>query len=85
MLLDIPALIQGGVPDVAQRVYGSIGPAFHGLRTSIVALLLMALIRIKRPEGQVALTSGAPPSGLDCGTAMARASTSERRSLGAPA
>jgi hypothetical protein len=32
-------------------VYGSIGPAFFGLRTTIVSLVLMALLRIKRPEG----------------------------------
>ncbi|MCP4204528.1 MAG: hypothetical protein GY769_21680, partial [bacterium] len=31
--------------------YGSIGPAFYGLRTILVTLLLMALLRIKRPEG----------------------------------
>ncbi len=36
---------------MAQRVYGSIGPAFYGLRTTVVALLLLALLRIKRPEG----------------------------------
>ncbi len=34
----------------AREVYGSIGPAFYGLRTKILALLLMALPRIKRPE-----------------------------------
>ncbi len=31
--------------------YGSLGPAFYGLRTSLLTLLLMALWRIKRPEG----------------------------------
>jgi hypothetical protein len=36
--------------DCARDVYGSIGPAFYGLRTSLVAMLLMALLRIKRPE-----------------------------------
>ena len=43
-------LAQDGVNNVARDVYGSIGPAFYGLRTTIVTLLLMALIRIKRPE-----------------------------------
>ena len=51
VLLALPALIESGVIEVAREVYGSIGPAFYGLRTSIVALLLMALLRIKRPEG----------------------------------
>jgi hypothetical protein len=34
----------------AYHDYGSIGPAFYGLRTTFIALLLMALLRIKRPE-----------------------------------
>lgn len=51
VLLALPALIQGGVFECARKIYGSIGPAFYGLRTSILALLLMALLRIKRPEG----------------------------------
>ena len=36
---------------MAREVYGSLAPAFYGLRTTIVALVLMALLRIKRPEG----------------------------------
>ena len=51
VLLAIPALVQSGVLEVARQVYGSIGPAFYGLRTTLVTLLLMALLRIKRPEG----------------------------------
>jgi len=51
VLLAIPALVASGVIDCAREVYGSIGPAFFGLRTTIVALVLMALLRIKRPEG----------------------------------
>lgn len=51
LLLAIPAILCSGVLDCARRIYGSIGPAFFGLRTSIVTLLLMALLRIKRPEG----------------------------------
>jgi transposase len=51
VLLAVPALVESEVLEVAREVYGSIGPAFYGLRTSIVALLLMALLRIKRPEG----------------------------------
>lgn len=51
VLLSIPALGQSGVLDVAREIYGSIGPAFYGLRTTLITLLLMALLRIKRPEG----------------------------------
>jgi len=50
VLLAIPVLIDSGVFTVAREIYGSIGPAFYGLRTTLVALLLMALLRIKRPE-----------------------------------
>lgn len=47
----VPALVQSGIFSVAEEVYGHIGPAFYGLRTTILALLMMALLRIKRPEG----------------------------------
>jgi prepilin-type processing-associated H-X9-DG protein len=50
VLLAIPAILETGVLDCARDVYGSIGPAFFGLRTSVVALVLFALLRIKRPE-----------------------------------
>ncbi len=50
-LLAIPALMDSGVLSIAREIYGSIGPAFYGLRTTVVTLLLMALLRIKRPEG----------------------------------
>ena len=51
VLLAIPALVDSGVFEIARSIYGSIGPAFYGLRTTIVTLLLSALLRIKRPEG----------------------------------
>jgi transposase len=50
VLLALPALVQSGVFECAKKIYGSIGPAFYGLRTSLLTLLLMALWRIKRPE-----------------------------------
>lgn len=50
VLLALPALVESGVLECAGDVYGSIGPAFYGLRTSMVTLVLMALLRIKRPE-----------------------------------
>src|SRR6266568_1283881 len=50
VLLALPALVGGAVFECAQQIYGSLGPAFYGLRTSLLTLLLMALWRIKRPE-----------------------------------
>jgi transposase len=50
VLLALPALIDSGIFTIARKIYGSIGPAFYGLRTTFIALLLMALLRIKRPE-----------------------------------
>ncbi len=51
VLLAVPSLVASGVLDAADQVYGSIGPAFYGLRTTLITLLFMALWRIKRPEG----------------------------------
>ena len=51
VLLALPVLVASGVFECAQRIYGDLGPAFYGLRTSLLTLLLMALWRIKRPEG----------------------------------
>lgn len=51
VLFAVPALIQSGVIDIAREVYASLGPAFYGLRTTLVTFLLMALMRIQRPEG----------------------------------
>jgi transposase len=50
VLVALPVLIASGVFECAQKIYGSLGPAFYGLRTSLLTLLLMALWRIKRPE-----------------------------------
>jgi len=51
VLLALPVLVASGLFDCAQKIYGQLGPAFYGLRTSLLTLLLMALWRIKRPEG----------------------------------
>jgi len=51
VLLAIPPLVQSGIFACAQKIYGGLGPAFFGLRTTLLTLLLMALWRIKRPEG----------------------------------
>jgi hypothetical protein len=50
VLLAIPALVHSGVLTVARKIYGSLGPAFYGLRTTIVTSVLLALLRIPRPE-----------------------------------
>ena len=50
VLCALPALVDSGIFSIARDIYGSLGPAFYGLRTTLVALLLMALLRIKRPE-----------------------------------
>jgi len=50
VLLAIPAIVHSGVLDIARETYGGIGPAFYGLRTTIMTLILTALLRIKRPE-----------------------------------
>jgi transposase len=51
VLLAGPVLVISGVFECAQKIYGTLGPAFYGLRTCLLTLLLMALWRIKRPEG----------------------------------
>jgi transposase len=51
VLLALPVLVNSGVFECAHKIYGSLGPAFYGLRTSLLTLLLMALWRIKRPAG----------------------------------
>jgi transposase len=60
VLLAIPGVVASGVVEAARAVYGerALAPAFYGLRTTIVALVLLALLRIKRPE---ALKEHAPP------------------------
>jgi transposase len=50
VLLAVPLLVSHGLLEVFQEVYGSLGPAFYGLRTMAVTLFLCALLRIKRPE-----------------------------------
>lgn len=50
VLLALPSIERSGVVEIARDVFDSIGPAFYGLRTTVVALVLLALLRIKRPE-----------------------------------
>jgi hypothetical protein len=50
VLLALPCLVTSGLFEISHKLYGEIGPAFYGLRTTLLTLLLMALLRIKRPE-----------------------------------
>lgn len=50
VLLALPCLIESGLFRISRKLYGEVGPAFYGLRTSLLTLLFMALLRIKRPE-----------------------------------
>jgi transposase len=50
VMFAIPLVVQSGVFHIARKIYGDIGPAFYGLRTTLLTLLLMALLRIRRPE-----------------------------------
>jgi prepilin-type processing-associated H-X9-DG protein len=50
VLLAVPVLLASGLLPAAEKIYGSLGPAFYGLRTTMVAYVLLALLRIPRPE-----------------------------------
>jgi len=50
VLIALPCLVESGLFGISRKLYGEVGPAFYGLRTTVLTLLLMALLRIKRPE-----------------------------------
>jgi len=50
VLVALPFLVESGLFRISRKLYGEIGPAFYGLRTTLLTLLLMALLRVKRPE-----------------------------------
>jgi len=50
VLLALPCLVESGLLQISRKLCGDIGPAFYGLRTTLLTFLLMALLRIKRPE-----------------------------------
>jgi len=50
VLLAIPAVVASGLLLAAEKIYGSLRPSFYGLRTTLVAYVLLALLRIPRPE-----------------------------------
>ena len=50
VLLAVPALLASGLLAAAEKIYGSLAPSFYGLRTTLLAYVLLALLRIPRPE-----------------------------------
>lgn len=50
VLLALPYLVHSGLLQITRKLYGGIGPAFYGLRSTLLTLFLMALLRIQRPE-----------------------------------
>ena len=50
VLLAVAVLQAHGSLEVFTRLYETLGPAFYGLRTTVLSLILLALLRIKRPE-----------------------------------
>ena len=57
VLLALPALVEEGLIEVAQGVFGALRNGFFGLRSVLLTLAFMALLRIKTPEQ---LTGHAP-------------------------
>lgn len=58
VLLAVPMLVASGLFEAAKATFGNIKPAFYGLRTTLLTLELLALLRIKSPEN---LKEYAPP------------------------
>ena len=46
----LPALLESGLLDAAESVYGRLKNGFYGLRSTVLCLGFMALLRIKSPE-----------------------------------
>ena len=57
VLLALPALLEQGLLEVAQEVFGALRNGFFGLQSVLLTLAFMALLRIKTPEQ---LTGHAP-------------------------
>jgi len=60
VLLALPALLGQGLIEVTQTVFGGLRPGFFGLRSVVLMLAFMALLRLKTPEQ----LSGQPPGEL---------------------
>ena len=57
VLLALPALLDQGLVDIPQNLFGALRNGFFGLRSVLLTLAFMALLRIKSPEQ---LTGHAP-------------------------
>jgi hypothetical protein len=57
VLLAVPALLHEGLLEVGEKVYGKLRNGFFGLRSVLLTVAFMALLRIKTPEQ---LTEHAP-------------------------
>ncbi len=55
LLLILPALAEVGLLDVAQQVYGRLHRGFYGLRSLLLTLAFLALLREPRAEGATRL------------------------------
>ncbi len=49
-LLALPAMLELGLLEVGEKVYGSLRNGFYGLRSTLLCLGFMALLRIRNPE-----------------------------------
>jgi len=58
VLLALPALLTEGLIDVGEGVYGKLRNGFFGLRSVLLTLAFMALLRIKTPEQLTEHTPG---------------------------
>ncbi len=59
-LLGLPALLALGVLDAGEQTYGALKKGFYGLRSTLLILSFMALLRIRTPEQ----LQGHPPGEL---------------------
>lgn len=59
-LLALPALLTLGVLEAGEQTYGTLKNAFYGLRTTLLLVAFMALLRIRTPEQ----LQGHPPGEL---------------------
>lgn len=80
VLVALPALLDQGLVEVGQQIYGSLRNGYYGLTTMLLTFGLMALVRIKSVEG---LTHYAPGEfGLVLGLDRAPEMKTVRRKLG---
>jgi hypothetical protein len=60
VLLALPAVLTLGLLDAGHQVYGALKNGFYGLRTTLLCLTFMALLRVRTPEQ----LQGHPPGEL---------------------